>query len=255
MSSEKKVIFLFLLLIALIVSCVYIHAPKLAKENEPAVSFEPTQLEIEPIINSPLNNINEENNKIEIEENNLNNENQQETQVIEVETNIEKKVEDSLENDTTDVVEEIIEPLLTTPAKYIRENNEKNIEDLSIDTQKLQIEINDYVKEHPVIFKRAGYKTTKKSDKTIKRVAQFLKDNPNIKMEIAGHTDAAGKAKVNQQISFARAQTVKNRLIFFGIDKNRLIARGYGEDIPIEPNSPNGYSKENRRVEFNIVEE
>ncbi|XOB62342.1 OmpA family protein [Campylobacterota bacterium DY0563] len=255
MSSEKKVIFLLLLLLTLIVSCVYIHAPKLAKDSEADVSFEPTQLEVEPIINSSTDKIIEENNKIQKEDNNLYNKTEQEPKVFEVEANIEEKAENDFVQESVDVIKEVVEPLLTTASKYIRENDEKNIEDLSISTQKLQIEINDYVKQNPVIFKRAGYKTTKKSDKTIKRIAQFLEDNPNIRMEIAGHTDAAGEAKVNQEISFARAVTVRNRLIFFGVDKDRLIARGYGEDIPLVPNSPNGYSKENRRVEFNIVEE
>ncbi len=46
---------------------------------------------------------------------------------------------------------------------------------------------------------------------------------------------------MNQQISLARAQSVRNRLIAFGISAKRLVARGYGENIPLE--NTGGYSK------------
>jgi len=256
MSSERKVVFLLLLLIILIVSCVYTHAPKLLEQSEAISSPEPTSLEVKPT----LDNVIEENNKIELEKEDSSSENFEENIQIQdsekenvVTTNSVEEKDKVVKEEI--VEEEIIEPLLRTPDKYIRENDEKRIEELSMDAQKLQLEINDYIKKYPVIFKRAGYKTTQKSDKTIKMVAELLKTHPNIRMEIAGHTDAAGEAIVNQQISFARAKTVKDRLVFFGIDENRLIARGYGEDIPLQKNSPLGYSRVNRRVEFNIIEE
>ena len=44
-------------------------------------------------------------------------------------------------------------------------------------------------------------------------------------------------------------------MINYGFDENKIKARGYGENIPIVENSADGYSKVNRRVEFNIIEE
>ena len=86
-------------------------------------------------------------------------------------------------------------------------------------------------------------------------VVEALKEFPNMKIEIAGHTDAIGPEKLNKTISEQRALGVEARLVFYGIDKSRIESVGYGESIPLVKNSPNGYSKINRRVEFNIVEE
>ncbi|WP_052502767.1 OmpA family protein [Halarcobacter anaerophilus] len=272
MSSEKKVVFLFLLLIILIVSCVYYHAPKMVQSEDSNLINQPTKIAIvEDNQDSDIKKA-EENNIPISEENNIL-ENSEDTKISD---SLEKKeditpIEEQVEEDTSpkealekipeeqvqenveEIEEKAVEPLIITGKKYIREGNEKPIEELSIKTQELQLEINKLVKEKPVIFKRAGYKTTKKSDITIKQIADILKQYPSIRIEIAGHTDAVGAAKMNQQISLARAQSVRNRLISFGISSKRLVARGYGENIPLE--NTGGYSKINRRVEFNIIEE
>lgn len=267
MSSEKKVLFLILLLIILIVACVFSHAPQLVKEEETNITNEPTKIEVVGENQAVYNDKVEENNQTVVEETINNNkteelespninpveENKEETPALEEENKISSNVQETQNSEIVQQVEEPKEPLLITGKKYIREGNERAIEELSFDTQKLQLEINEFVKEKPVNFKRAGYKTTKESDFTIKKIADILKENPNIKIEIAGHTDAVGEAKMNQEISLARAQTVEQKLISFGINKDRLVARGYGENIPIDKTS--GYSKINRRVEFNIVEE
>ncbi|QDF27642.1 OmpA family protein [Halarcobacter anaerophilus] len=272
MSSEKKVVFLFLLLIILIVSCVYYHAPKIAKTEDSNIINQPTKIAIvednqdsdikkaeeNNIPSSEENNIleNSEDSKIsdslENKEDNTSLEEQVQEDTSTKET-LEKIPEEEVQENVEEVEGKATEPLILTGEKYIREGNEKPIEELSIKTQELQLEINKLVKEKPVIFKRAGYKTTKKSDITINQIADILKQYPNIRIEIAGHTDAVGAAKMNQQISLARAQSVRNRLIAFGISSKRLVARGYGENIPLE--NTGGYSKINRRVEFNIIEE
>lgn len=83
----------------------------------------------------------------------------------------------------------------------------------------------------------------------------MLKNHPNLKIEIAGHTDAAGTKKYNLGVSIGRAVAVKKQMIAYGFDKNKIKARGYGEEIPLVENNAEGYSRVNRRVEFNIVEE
>lgn len=152
-------------------------------------------------------------------------------------------------------VEENREPLITTDIRYQREGDERNIQDLSFEIQELQLKMNDFLKENPIIFKRKSYEITQSSEVAIEEVAKALNEYPNIKIEVAGHTDAAGAAEYNQEISRQRAESVKAMIVKLGIDENRIIARGYGEDIPLVPNSPNGYSKINRRVEFNIIGE
>ncbi|WP_421715677.1 OmpA family protein [Arcobacter arenosus] len=257
MSSERKVIILFLLLIVFIVGCVYNHLPEMMKKQQELQS-EPKQ--------EVLSDNNKEQEQILVDEKPKDLEepviHQDETLVEPNETTKEDTptVEDTTV-ETQDVVEkeeEIIEepkePLIKTHKDYIREGNEKRIEELSFPTQELQLQINEYIDNNPISFKRGKYTiANNKSVDSIKEIVRILKENPNIKLEIAGHTDAAGSKDVNLIFSLERAKTVVKVMENLGIDENRIKARGYGEGIP--KNAQNVYSPENRRVEFNIVEE
>ena len=86
-----------------------------------------------------------------------------------------------------------------------------------------------------------------------KELVNLLKDNPKLIIEISSHTDDVGTNEYNQKLSQARAESVVNYLIGHGIEKSRLIAKGYGEGKPIAPNTtPEGRQK-NRRTEFKII--
>lgn len=90
--------------------------------------------------------------------------------------------------------------------------------------------------------------------KTLDRNGLILKDNPQIKVEIGGHTDSIGSEKVNQIISEKRALSVKKYLQDkFGIEENRLILKGYGSTKPIAENKTEKGRAQNRRVEFRII--
>lgn len=81
-------------------------------------------------------------------------------------------------------------------------------------------------------------------------VAKFLKANPNINMEIDGHTDNTGSASKNMTLSQQRANAVEAQLITMGIDASRLTTKGFGSTVPIASNdTPEGQAN-NRRVEF-----
>jgi outer membrane protein OmpA-like peptidoglycan-associated protein len=60
-----------------------------------------------------------------------------------------------------------------------------------------------------------------------------MNENPSVKIEISGHTDNAGNASYNQQLSNNRAQSVKTYLVENGIDSKRLFTKGYGSEKPI----------------------
>ena len=82
-------------------------------------------------------------------------------------------------------------------------------------------------------------------------IAKVLKENPNVKIKIIGHTDSDGKAEANLELSKKRALSVKNTLVsVFGIEATRIETDGKGQTEPLEPNtSPQGKAA-NRRVEF-----
>jgi outer membrane protein OmpA-like peptidoglycan-associated protein len=87
-------------------------------------------------------------------------------------------------------------------------------------------------------------------------VAQAMRDMPTIKkIRIEGHTDSVGKAVNNMKLSQARADAVMAQLLKRDIDPGRMQAVGYGVEKPIASNLTAKGRAENRRTEFNIVEQ
>ncbi|MBN1773055.1 MAG: OmpA family protein [Deltaproteobacteria bacterium] len=84
-------------------------------------------------------------------------------------------------------------------------------------------------------------------------VAAVLRANPQIRVEIQGHTDNRGSHDHNMDLSQRRAASVRSYLIERGIESERMVARGYGPDVPIEDNRTARGREKNRRVEFHIL--
>jgi len=82
------------------------------------------------------------------------------------------------------------------------------------------------------------------------QMAQLLKRNAGLKVEVGGHTDNLGDASANQKLSEARAQTVMKELVKRGIAANRLTAKGYGPTVAIADNRLEEGRAKNRRVEL-----
>ena len=91
------------------------------------------------------------------------------------------------------------------------------------------------------------------SDPTLLAVATTLKDHPEIPLvRIEGHTDDKGNAAVNMKLSQKRADAVVKWLTSYGIDKKRLVAKGFGMTRPIDSNATEEGRQNNRRVEFHL---
>jgi OOP family OmpA-OmpF porin len=85
---------------------------------------------------------------------------------------------------------------------------------------------------------------------TLNGIVQILKDNPEVKFEVGGHTDSDGDDALNLKLSQARADAVRSQLISMGIDASRLTAKGFGKTKPISDNTTPEGKANNRRVEF-----
>ena len=84
----------------------------------------------------------------------------------------------------------------------------------------------------------------------INRIVKLMNDNPDLKFEVQGHTDATGNAANNQTLSEKRAQAIVAKLVEMGIAADRLTAVGKGQTNPIADNSTDEGRAKNRRVEF-----
>ncbi|WP_428310762.1 OmpA family protein [Hydrocarboniphaga sp.] len=84
-------------------------------------------------------------------------------------------------------------------------------------------------------------------------VATGLKSDPNMKVELAGHTDSKGSDAYNLKLSQNRANSVKAYLVTQGIPASRLTAKGYGETKPVATNDTDEGRAQNRRVEFRVL--
>ena len=156
------------------------------------------------------------------------------------------------------VINEIEKVVDSKEVKVEKTNTSLNINKTANPASKkndVQSTINKLLASKKINFERRSTKITEDSNIVVNEIAKILNENPNFKIEIAGHTDSRGSDSLNKQISQDRASSVREVLISLGIDKNRVTAVGYGEEFPIAQDDENGLSEINRRVEFNILGE
>ncbi len=106
-----------------------------------------------------------------------------------------------------------------------------------------------------VNFETASANLTALSRYELDNAAEVLQGNPSVVVELGGHTDSAGDADANLDLSRRRANAVLTYLSGKGIDTNRLVARGYGDLNPIDDNGTEEGRANNRRTELKIISE
>jgi outer membrane protein OmpA-like peptidoglycan-associated protein len=93
------------------------------------------------------------------------------------------------------------------------------------------------------------------SDGLLDKVAAVFKEHGEIlKVQVQGHTDNKGLAAQNKILSQQRAEAVQKALVKRGIAAGRLVAKGFGQDVPIADNGTDAGRQQNRRVQFKIIE-
>jgi outer membrane protein OmpA-like peptidoglycan-associated protein len=96
--------------------------------------------------------------------------------------------------------------------------------------------------------------SSKSTQDVLSKLLKILQDNPSIKLRVEGHTDSVGAPAQNKALSDLRAKAVMAWLVSKGVDANRLIAVGCGQDTPLVPNTSAANMQKNRRVEFDVEE-
>jgi outer membrane protein OmpA-like peptidoglycan-associated protein len=101
-----------------------------------------------------------------------------------------------------------------------------------------------------VTFETGSDVLTAESRGVLDRVVASLAANPDVRVEVGGHTDSQGSASFNERLSLQRAQAVMRYLVAQGIAEDRLEAKGYGPAEPITSNETAEGRARNRRVEL-----
>jgi outer membrane protein OmpA-like peptidoglycan-associated protein len=106
-----------------------------------------------------------------------------------------------------------------------------------------------------IVFETDSAELKSESMKVLDRLGKILSDWPEAEVEISGHTDSSGEDDYNQALSEKRAEAVKAYLVenFPELRPNNLRTAGYGEKRPEASNDTAGGRRQNRRVEFRIL--
>lgn len=111
----------------------------------------------------------------------------------------------------------------------------------------------------PIFYELGSARLTSESRRIIdERLYNLMREKSNIRVEINSHTDSRGSSSSNQDLSQRRAQSVVNYLVAKGINRSRLVARGYGESRLVNNckdgvNCTEAQHRKNRRTEFRVL--
>lgn len=104
-----------------------------------------------------------------------------------------------------------------------------------------------------IFFETASYQLLPASTMELDKLVRLLKGNPDMRIEVGGHTDNVGKDASNQVLSEQRANAVRNYLTEHGIGSERVSAEGYGAKQPVATNDTEQGRALNRRTEVTVL--
>ena len=126
-----------------------------------------------------------------------------------------------------------------------------------------KIEVGESIVLKNIFFDLSKYSLRPESKSELERLIKLMNDNPNLKIELSGHTDSRGSVQLNKELSLNRAKTVVDYLVNAGISRDRLVSAGYASERPIVTDAQIAAMKttkekeaghqENRRTEFKIL--
>jgi outer membrane protein OmpA-like peptidoglycan-associated protein len=115
------------------------------------------------------------------------------------------------------------------------------------------ITLNQEVMVLQALFPRSGVEIIPQFENDLEKLSKFLIDNPNLRVDIQGHTDGRGLESANQQLSEARAKAVAQFLAHRGVAAERMWVMGYGSKKPVASNDTSEGRSKNRRVEIRVI--
>jgi len=119
----------------------------------------------------------------------------------------------------------------------------------------LPLEVGTIVKLKNVLFETATIILVDSAYQELDLVVRMMQQNINMEIELGGHTDNRGNARLNYILSDDRVKKVKSYLVEQGISADRIIGKAYGGTKPVSSNNTEETRRLNRRVEFTILKE
>lgn len=105
-----------------------------------------------------------------------------------------------------------------------------------------------------VYFEFDKYSLTQTAREALEANAAWLKDHPDVLVQIEGHCDERGTLEYNQVLGENRSFSVKKYLATLGIDPQRLYTISYGESVPVDPGHGEDAWAKNRRAQFKVAQ-
>lgn len=103
---------------------------------------------------------------------------------------------------------------------------------------------------HDIHFDYDSFELDEQSRQTLQENAEWLKDHPNVRVEIEGHCDDRGTVEYNLALGAKRAAAAKNYLVALGIGRDRITTISYGEELPLCQEQTDECWSRNRRAHF-----
>jgi outer membrane protein OmpA-like peptidoglycan-associated protein len=139
--------------------------------------------------------------------------------------------------------------------KISAEKREVTERPMKIDDLGNKYRISDKVIINNIYFDFGTSKLTEESTPVLNELFEVMNRKKDMVVEIGGHTDNVGAKEFNLQLSLERANSVKQWLTSKGIESERIVTKGYGEQFPLASNDDEKEGRElNRRIEVTLIE-
>ncbi len=104
-----------------------------------------------------------------------------------------------------------------------------------------------------IFFKVDSHELLPESISELRKLLELMRQNPELRIEIGGHTDSTGSFGYNKNLSEQRALSVLNYLVENGVERDRLTYTGYADQHPVATNDTEEGRAMNRRTEFKVL--
>ena len=143
--------------------------------------------------------------------------------------------------------------------RYVRLDADQNVITLINEIDEvIKIAENENFIISKVLYDFASDEINEAAALELDKLVLILQKNKHVGVELSSHTDSKGTDARNMKLSQRRADAAVNYVVTKGIDAAKIIAKGFGESMPVAPNELNGKDNpegraKNRRTEFKVI--